>query len=470
MPFPRDIPARARHALADVAYTPFWLDDARRPDASPAFVGAGRADLVVVGGGFSGLWTALRAVERYPGIDVVLLEGTRIAEAATGRNGGFVAASITHGLANGAARWPNDLAALARMGRENLEGIDRTVREEGIDCDFQRSGEIDIAIDEYQIEDLRHHAELAASVGLDYTVLDTDQVRARVNSPTYLAGGFDPTGVAMVNPARLAWGLAEAARRRGVRVYENSRVEGLERNDSGVMVRTEHGRLQADRVALATSAFPPLLKRLGWYVIPVYDSVLVTEPLTPDQLAAIGWEGREGLADSGNQFHYYRITEDNRILWGGFDASYYGDFGAHRERNPESFARLSAHFAWTFPQLADVRFSHAWAGAIDTCSRFSAFWGTAHDGRVAYSVGFTGLGVGASRFGADVMLDLLNEEETERTEIEMVRTKPLPFPPRPVRDIGIGITRWSLDRADHRDGQRNLWLKTLDRVGLGFDS
>ena len=140
------------------------------------------------------------------------------------------------------------------------------------------------------------------------------------------------------------------------------------------------------------------------------------------------------------------------------------------DQRPETFAMLVEHLVETFPQLEGVAMSHAWGGAIDTCARFSPFMGTARGGRVAYAAGYTGLGVGASRFGAAVMLDLLDGAVTERTENAMVRSMPLPFPPEPLRYAGIELTRWSLDRADHREGRRNLWLRALDRLGLGFDS
>ena len=166
------------------------------------------------------------------------------------------------------------------------------------------------------------------------------------------------------------------------------------------------------------------------------------------------------------------VDRDHRILYGGYDAIYHA--GARiRERyehRPESFAKLASHFFTTYPQLEGLRFSHRWAGAIDTCTRFCAFWATSHRGRVAHTAGFTGLGVGATRFAADVLLDLLDGVATERTRLEMVRRKPLPFPPEPLASVGINLTRWSLDRADHRAGHRNLWLRTLDRFGLGFDS
>jgi len=470
MPFPDTVSAPARAALADVVHRPFWLDRPDRPEARPALTGDIHADLVVVGGGLSGLWAAYEARRRFPDWSVVLLEGQRIAEGASGRNGGFVAASLTHGLGNGLARWPDELPELVRQGQSNLEDIVGVIESERIDCDLVRSGELDVAVEDYQVADLRDVVAEAARLGLNWQFLDRDEVRARVDSPTYRAGVLDRDGVVMVDPARMTWGLAAAAERAEVAIYEHTRVTGIERSGSGLRVTTDFGSVRAGRVALATSAFPPLLKRLGHYVVPVYDSVLMTEPLSRDQRAAIGWEDRVGIGDAGNQFHYYRMSEDGRILWGGYDASYYGGFNPMHERQGAPFARLSEHFRYTFPQLDGLRFTHAWAGAIDTCSRFSAFWGTAYDGRLSYSLGFTGLGVGASRFGAQVMLDLLSGEPTERTALEMVRTKPIPFPPEPIRGFGIRVTRRAIDKADRNEGRRNLWLRTLDRVGLGFDS
>ncbi|MGE5464110.1 MAG: FAD-dependent oxidoreductase, partial [Syntrophothermus sp.] len=211
---------------------------------------------------------------------------------------------------------------------------------------------------------------------------------------------------------------------------------------------------------------------LSYYVVPVYDYVLVTEPLTSAQRESIGWHGRQGIGDASRQFHYSRTTADGRILWGGYDAVYYWNngFGEHLEKDSAAFTRLAGHFFQVFPQLEGLRFTHAWGGAIDTCSRYSPFWGTVHHGKTAFALGYTGLGVGASRFGARVLLDILDQKQTERTALEMVRTRPTPFPPEPFRSIGINITRWSMDRADRNQGRENLWLKTMNWLGLGFDS
>jgi glycine/D-amino acid oxidase-like deaminating enzyme len=287
----------------------------------------------------------------------------------------------------------------------------------------------------------------------------------------YKGALFDPN-VAMVDPARLAWGLSRIAVELGVVIHEHTKATDSVDQGTHVEVKTVGATIHANRVLLATNAYPPLLKRLKHYLVPVYDYVLMTAPLTERERSSIGWSGREGIGDSGNQFHYYRMTQDGRILFGGYDANYHKGNGMGPEFDVDitSFARLADHFAQIFPQLAEVKFTHGWGGAIDTCTRFSAFWGTAHAGKTAYVAGYTGLGVGASRFGALTCLDLLEGRDTERTRLEMVKTKPIPFPPEPLRSLGIGWTRRSLQKADREQGKRNLWLRTLDSMGLGFDS
>jgi glycine/D-amino acid oxidase-like deaminating enzyme len=441
---------------------PLWLDTPDRPAPRPSLDGDVEVDLAVVGGGFTGLWTALRAVERTPGLRVLLLEGDRIAEHATGRNGGFCEATLTHGEANGRERWPAEYDELYRLGIANLDAIESTVARYGIDCGWARGGALAVATRPHEVADLEPD---------EPGFLDAEAVRRMVDSPTYLAGRHEKDECAVVDPARLAWGLAEAAEGLGVRIAERTAVTGIRSRGNAVELTTPGAVVRAGRVALATNVFPSLLRRLRLSTVPVYDYVLATGPLSDAQLAALGWDPSIGIADSGNQFHYYRITPDRRILWGGYDAIYHFRRGidpAHEER-PETYDVLARHFHETFPQLEGIEFTHRWAGVIDTSTRFCAFYGSTHGGRTAYALGFTGLGVGASRFAGEVMLDLLGGEPTERTRLEMVRTKPLPFPPEPLAWIGIRLTTWSLARAD-ATGRRNLWLRLLDRLGLGFDS
>ena len=442
---------------------PLWLDTPDRPAPREPVRADADVDLLVVGGGFTGLWTALRALERDPGTRVLLVEADRVAEHATGRNGGFCEASLTHGESNGRSRWPDEYDALHELGVRNLDEIEATLASYAIDCGYSRGGTLAVATRPHEVAHLE-----PGTPGF----LDAAAVRAMVDSPTYLAGRHTPGETALVDPARLAWGLAEAAEGLGARIAEHTRLTALRRAGHGVSATVDGvATIRARRVALATNAFRMPLRRTRWSVVPVYDYVLATEPLTDVQLAAIRWDPSIGISDSGNRFHYYRITPDRRILWGGYDAIYH--FGrsidaAHDDRSP-TFEVLARNFAETFPQLAGIRFTHRWSGVIDTSTRFCAFFGAAHGGRSAYALGFTGLGVGASRFAADVLLDLLSGETTERTRLRMVSERPTPFPPEPFAWAGINLTRWSLARED-RTGRRNAWLRTLDRLGLGFDS
>ncbi len=465
------MPSVAR-SLANAAPRSFWLDDPDAPEPAGALAGNVTADLAIVGGGFTGLWTALLARERDPSRDVVLLEARTSGWAASGRNGGFCSASLTHGLGNGLERFPAELPLLERLGAENLREIGETVAKHDIDCDFSPAGELNIATAPWQLDGLAEEAAAARALGRDVEVLDAAGMRAELDSPLFLGGLRYTGGTALVEPGRLAWGLRRACLEAGVRIYEHTPARSLAAAGAGLAVRTPYGSVRAGQVVLGTGAFRPLLRRVGHFVIPVYDYVLMTEPLSAAQLASLGWESRRGASDLGNQFHYFRLTRDNRILWGGYDAVYYNGGRIHDEQDqrPATFAKLADHFFVTFPQLEGISFTHAWGGVIDTCSRFCAFFGMAYQGKLAYTAGYTGLGVGAARFGALVMLDLLERLDTERTRLALVRSKPVPFPPEPLRSAVVQLTRSSLARADRNEGRRDLWLRLLDRLGLGFDS
>lgn len=471
---PDHIDQRHLDAIADADQYPYWYEGTDEPDSNPTLVRTESCDLCVVGGGYTGLWTAIIAKERDPSRDVVLIDAAECGSAASGRNGGFMDASLTHGIGNAIARWPDEVELLEELGDRNLNEIEASIRKYDIDCDYQRSGVILVANESHPpsyLDEVHDQFELLRGLGQDVEWLDSDGMRAQVHSPTFTGGLWDKRGSALVDPARLVWGLKRTAESLGIRIYEDTKATDLKRDGVGVMVTTPLGAIRAGKVALCTNASKPILKRLSNYIAPVYDYCMVTEPLTDEQMASIGWDGRQGLSELANQFHYYRLTADNRILWGGYDAVYYwgGKVSSELENRPETWAKLSQHFFETFPQLDGIRFTHIWGGAIDTSSRFSVFWGRALGGRVAYALGYTGLGVAASRFGASVMLDLLHGRRSIATQTEFVQTRPMPFPPEPFRFAGIQATRWSLDRED-KTGKRNLWLRGLDKMGLGFDS
>ncbi|MEV0891737.1 FAD-dependent oxidoreductase [Promicromonospora sp. NPDC050262] len=458
----------------------FWQDDLGEPAAYPALSARVRADVAVVGAGYAGLWAALRARQRHPGARVVLIEGRSVGWAASGRGPGFCGARLTHGGRPDA----DERAALTRLGQEHLAAVGSAVAELGLDCPWERTGVVDLAVEPHQIDWLQDAAGAAARAGAPHTLLDRAKVRAEIASPTYEAGLVRPDAVALTHPARLAAELARAASALGVEIFEHTRVTRLVPPGRGahgdVVLRTTspagEAAVRADRVVLGTGAFPALLRRYRRHTVPVYDYAIATEPLSAELLGAIGWRGRQGLRDLAHRAHRYRLTADDRIVFGGHDAVYHYGGRVRRayENRPEASRRLAEHLLTTFPQLEGVRLTHRWAGAAGVTTGCGPFLGQAAGGRVQHVAGFAGLGVVATHFAAEVALDrfdvLDGAAETERSALRTLRQVPAPFPPEPVTAAGLRAVGRSLDGADHGHGRRDVLLRSLDALGLGRDT
>ncbi len=453
----------------------YWLREPT-PPADPPLAAGQRldVDVAIVGAGFTGLWTAIALTDTDPTLRVAVLEAETVAFGATGRNGGFCEASLTHGLTNGIRHFPDELERLEREGIENLQGLIAFTREHGIECDLEETGTLSLADQAYQVDGFRAWVDDAAEYGEHLEFLDRDAAQAEVHSPLWRAGLYRPPGRdVLLDPAKLCRGMAGVARKRGATVHERTRVTSLARRAGGVTVTTDAGvTIRAGQVVVATSAYSGWLRRLAPTFVPVYDYALVSEPLTPDQRASIGWRRRQGLSDANNQFHYFRLTADERILWGGYDAIHH--FGSRvapeLDRRPATFARLEAQFIRAFPQLEGIGFPYRWGGAIDTTSRFTVTFGQTMGGRVTYALGYTGLGVGASRWAGGVIRDFILRPDEDRLRLRLVASPPIPFPAEPLRSLGVAVVRGELDRADRNEGRRGLILRSLDAIGIGFDS
>jgi glycine/D-amino acid oxidase-like deaminating enzyme len=303
---------------------------------------------------------------------------------------------------------------------------------------------------------------------------DQKQMQAQVNSPTYLAGLWSRGGRdGVIDPARLCWGLRRVILELGVRIYEQTPLQDISELGQDRMTATcPGGTIVSNKVLIATNAYRHPLAQGRRSVIPVWDYQLATEPLNQQQLDAIGWhKSRHALSNYANMFHYYRLTTDNRITWGGGGAvRYYFNNGTDQSYGdiPARFEQLSQEFFETFPQLAGIKFSHRWSGIIATSTRFCVVPGVAHDGRVAWAIGYTGLGVGASRFGARIGIELLGYQPSDILELQFVKKNPMPWAPEPLRWLGVYITHKELERADRNGGKRGLWLTMLDKLNLGF--
>jgi glycine/D-amino acid oxidase-like deaminating enzyme len=462
-------------ALKDSKYCPLWHDQDLRPEILPALSANEKCELLIVGGGFTGLWAALQAKERQPDADIILIEKTFIADGASGRNGGFLSSSLAHGESNTDYFFPGEADQLYHLGQQNMSELIDTLERYQIDARYENVGDIQVATNPGSVDALKVEYESLKQDGKDVVWFDQAEIRAQVNSPTYLAGLWYREGQdGIVDPARLCWGIRDVILKLGVRIFESTCLDkvtpvGPESMES----RCGDYIIRSDKVLMATNAFTSPLAKIRRSVIPVWDYQLATEPLTEEQLESIGWhKTRHAMENHANMFHYYRMTQDNRITWGGGGAvRYYFNSNTHAECAdiPERFEQLSREFFETFPQLEGVKFSHRWSGIIATSTRFCMVPGNTFNGRVAWAVGYTGLGVGASRFGARIAIEMLGYQPSDILKMKFVTRKPMSWAPEPLRWIGVILTQRALVKADANNGKRGLWLKLLDSLNMGFN-
>ncbi len=462
-------------ALKDAKALPLWHDSNEQPEPLPPIDNDKQCELLIVGGGFTGLWAALQAKERSPDADIILIEQTFVADGASGRCGGFLNTSLAHGETNTEYQFPGEADKLEELGTQNMKEFLETLERYDIDARYEHTGAMSVALDEAAAQRLQKDYEKYKAAGDDVVFFDKEGVREQVNSPKMHAGLWERDGQdGVIDPARLCWGLKATILKLGVRIFEGTKLLDIQPVGKDRMKATcEGGVIHSDKVLMGTNAFRGAIGKIRRSVIPVWDYQIATEPLSQEQIDLINWGNtRHALADYNNMFHYFRLTKDNRITWGGGGAvRYYFNNGTDRslEQVPARFEQLSKEFFEYFPQMeGKVKFTHKWAGIIATSTRFCMVPGTAYNGRMAWSVGYTGHGVGASRFGARVGIELLGYAPTDILQMQFVKKKAMPWAPEPLRWIGVKITQMELSRADRNGGKRGLWLKMLDAMNLGF--
>lgn len=459
----------AAAALKDATFFPFWLDSPEAPPLQPQLTGRTDADLLIVGGGFTGLWAAVQAKEADPGRDVMLIEAGRIAHGASGRPGGIVSTSVVHGLHNAERLFPDDIAELERLGQANMRGLLDTLDRHGIDAHPTWGGELTVAIGDAAVPDVEAECALHRKYGHSAEVLGRDAVRAEIASPLFAGACWSRDLSGTVNPALLAWGLKRAALSLGVRLHEMTPLERIERENGVLRIRIRDGSVRATRILLATNAFAAGDRRIKQRVAGIRDRVVATEPLSGEQLDRIGWRNRQGVYDTRTQLNYMRMTRDDRIIFGGRLACYYDGTNNNdpaREREMTPYLRLAEAFHRTFPQLDDVRFSHAWSGPIALTKRMAVHFQTYHEGDVVWAGGYSGFGISASRFGARVGLAKLDREDLPELRMDFATTMPGRIPPEPFRWLGAKVTLHALDTADERGGWRGGWLRLVRAMGF----
>ena len=449
----------------------FWMAGRRIAPAEP-LAGEVDADIAIVGGGFTGYWTALFVRELDASASICLVEGRVAGYGASGRNAGIVGETLDHSHELAIRHFGLDEAReLARIGRENLDELERFVGDRGIDADFRRPGQLTVALTDAHVDALESSARAAERVGAaGWRLLSARETLAEVASPLYRGALLAPRN-ALVDPVGLVAGLREEARRGGVRVFERTPVEKIRHAGDRVLLEGSAGRIRARRAVLATNAyshqlFPGLARRF----LPLYDYILVTRPLTPPERETIGWARGQGVVDARTFFNYYRPTADGRILFGTSEAAYYprNRVDAACDHSSRHDASLRESFHRHFPGLSSVDFPYAWGGPIASTTRLTPFFGTL-EGRIAYGLGYTGHGVGSTRVAGRILAHLALEKGSPLLDLTMVRRKPFPYPPEPLRRMAVSAVTKSLRRVDAGERPGPV-LKVLDALGIGFSS
>ncbi len=434
----------------------FWLQEALAADPgepAPPLEGNWSADVCIVGGGFAGLWTALRLTERAPGMRIALIEQDIVGGGASGRNGGFASSSW----------W--DLSALlglfgeteglryAEVQSDAVADLGRTAAALGIDCWFHQEGVLGARAGAWQEGFGEIDPAIAAHLEGHRIPLTAEEARAYADSPRFVGGAFAPDN-AICQPARLARGLRRVLLERGVHIFERTRATDLVRERPAI-VRTPHGAIRADRVVLTTGAWAADMSPFRRSFGVIADYVVATEPI-PERLEEIGWTSQIGIADGREWLYYLRPTDDGRIvIGGGAGSAVFGGRGSGRGANGvRHYAEVAAGgLLWLFPQLEGVRFTHAWGGPIDQSPTFVPFYRTLDPGTIHAGLGFSGHGVVQTYIGGHILASTVLDVEDEWTTLAVNRPESAFAPPEPLRWPLVRAAAFALERGDVREEQ-----------------
>jgi glycine/D-amino acid oxidase-like deaminating enzyme len=446
----------------------FWLDRLGPLPRRPALEGDRDADVCVVGGGLTGLWTAYELRRADPSLDVVVLEARHVGFGASGRNGGWVFGKVS----GSAAAWrsggrPDGPRAMARAIQGTVAEIGEVVQREGIECDWRHGGSLTVAQSDVQLTRLReeHAAERAwAGEDIGWELLDADQLRARVAIRDG-RGALFTSHCARVQPAKLVTGLAAAAERGGAVIYEATSVSEL----SPGLARAERGRVRARFVLRATEGYTADLPGKRRALLPINSSMIVTEPLGPEVWEQIGWEAAETMADASHVYTYSQRTADGRIAIGGRGVPY--RFGSRTDREgpvpPETVQELRERLASLFPSLRGVGVDDAWHGILGVSRDWCPSVVLDRSTGLGSAGGYVGEGVAASNLAGRTLRDLVLGRDTELTRLPWVGRSPRAWEPEPLRFLGArGIySAYRLaDRREQATGRVSRFARLADLV------
>jgi glycine/D-amino acid oxidase-like deaminating enzyme len=432
----------------------WWLRDALAlpefaGDPAPELDGDTKADVVILGGGYTGMWTAWFLKELDPGVDVVILEQDICGGGPSGRNGGFVN-SFWDDLDFLVHRFGDDAALrVCREGQTSVDAIGRFTAEQGIDAWFAADGSLSVASSTSQIGSWADVVMMADRLGLADTIvaLDGDRVRAMVDSPVFHGGLFTKVG-ATVQPARLARGLRRLLMERGVRIHEGTHVSRFGAGDPAV-AETASGTVRAGTAVIAVNAWAQHWRRFK-RAITVRGSYIVLTAPAPGLLTATNWTNGLGVSDHRSAIHYLRTTPDGRIAFG--IGGMQPDLARHIDQRfafDEASVRVAVEdLHRMFPTFRDVPIEAAWGGPIDVSGDHLPFFGTLESGNVHYGLGFTGNGVGPAHLAGRILAHRGLSKYDDVLALPLVDLEPRRFPPEPIRSVGAMVANRAIHRRD----------------------
>jgi glycine/D-amino acid oxidase-like deaminating enzyme len=447
----------------------YWLEEAGARSQLPELEGDVRADVAIVGGGFTGLWTAWWILESEPDAQVVVLEAEGCGAGPSGRNGGFVNSMWFNVPALSARFGDRGAIAVAEAARDAVPGIARWCQEQRVEAWYRAGGYLLVSTTPAHDQAWERYADAAVQHGRpDACVpLDPEQVRGRCDSPLFGGGALFPDA-ATVQPARLALGLRDRLADRGASIHERSRALGVRASPSGVRVDTGRGRVLARSAVLALGPRCGLAAPLRRRLTVTTSHMVITEPV-PDVLEEIGWTGGECISDSRAMVHYFRTTPDGRIAfgWAGGPLVPGTRVGRRSDVDRRTVAQIEQHLIRFFPQLAGRRLEHAWGGPIDVSPSHLPVVGTLGSDRVHYAFGYTGNGVGPSHFVGRSLASLALDLRDRWSSLPLVEPPPVRVPPEPLRYMGGSVVRRAVLRKERlEEEQRRADALTLAVAGL----
>jgi len=428
----------------------YWRET-EQVELGPPLRGDIRADVCVVGAGYTGMWTAHNLKLADPSLDIHLVEAEYAGAGASGHNDGFVTPTIGHNLrgvldAFGAERAGH---AYAMVGRSILE-IGRFCRKFGVDAEYEPNGYYSVATSGAQLDRIHADLELAGTLGArtQPEILGAAAAQERIGSTEIKAAV--KVGGALINPHKLARGLARTLRAQGVHIHEQSPATYGGQTPAGHVIRTPLGSVTAERVVLATNAYQHQFAPFRAKIRPRWSYAAVTEPLTDEQLGKVAWPEREGFVEARNFILFGRLTKDNRILVGGGPAPYfYGrDMSEARHmRNDKLTTHLRDMLNRYFPVWRDVRFTHAYGGCVATTAEFVPHLGELAPG-LFYGHGYCGNGIAVTHTAGKALRDLVLGKQTHYTDLVFVNGRERGLPSEPVFYLKSRIRSALLDWQD----------------------